>query len=279
MSVRVLVPIDANEASSLCEVVAGNIAQAIGAELTLFHALDLHGIHFKNITGMHLDIIRQRAWEKAQASMRITAEEMGRCGDTPRVVLIEGEPSVSVCAEANRGYEFIMLGAEVHSDLRYILLGSVSSSLINQCQLPIFVIKEGGADLAEVGKEQPLRVLLALDDSHASQRCVEFFAGLGVAGGMELTLAHTVVNISAVKEEGNALLDKYSKRLGVAGYSVKTILTEGSPGDAIIKLTEEGTYDFVAAGKAKPQEHREGQSHPVGHYLFHHCKLHQVIVP
>ena len=279
MAVRILVPVDNSKASRECQMIAGRIAKTFGAQLTLFHAVDIHGVQHKNISGMHLDMIREKAREMGQRFIEGHAKELTAMGLSPRVVLMEGEAAPAVCEEAQRGYEMIMLGTQVHSDIRQMLIGSVSTALINHCKIPITVIKTGGPTMEELSLTRPMRLMMAVDKSHASERCVEYIAHLSAAGALEITLVHIKEQGMGAQKEPEELLKGYAARLQMAGYKVKSEVREGEPGKELSALFEEGEFDLVAAGKAKPTEVRERPGFSVGHYLFHHCKGHQIIVP
>jgi len=190
-----------------------------------------------------------------------------------------GEPAKQVCQEAARGYDFIMLGTRVHSDMSLMFRGSVTTELINSCHTPMLVVKQGWEGLARATDEKPLKVLLALDESQASSRCVDFFIALGAAGAIEVSAINVKPTDGIFRADPTNVLTEQVEKLKTAGYRTKLHMLEGEPGKVIAELGLKSGYDLLVAGKAKPEEMRERPVYSVGHYLYHHSAIPQMIVP
>jgi nucleotide-binding universal stress UspA family protein len=274
MALRIMVPVDNSESSRQCEAVALKVAKILQAEVTLFHAVNTGGVKHKNIPDFQVDIIRKRAREAGHQFLTRRTEEMSAHAVKTRSVLIEAEPGQAASEEANRGYDFVMVGARVHSDIHVLLFGSVSSDLIHNCQVPLVVVKHGGHTLDDL-VDRPVRMLMALDQSLASEHCVNFFSGYEAAENIELTL----MNVKRDKNSDVSFMADHEATLKETGYQTKTIITEGKPAAELCRTSSEGNYDFIIVGLPKKGDDLHGLGNTVCHRLFHDCGAHQILVP
>lgn len=274
MALRILVPVDNSEPSRLCEAATVKFATILNAEVTLFHAVDTGSVRYKNIPDFQVEIIRKRAREAGNQFLSKRAEQMSAQGINTRSVLVEGAPGEEIAKEVNRGYDFAMIGVHVHSDLHIFLFGSVSAELIHNSRIPILVIKDTGHDLGDL-VNRPVRVLMALDETLASQRCVNFFTAHKSEDQIDLTLVH----VSNEQSKETAFMDEYEQRLKKAGHITRVEIKTGNPVEEIKAVTNAQTYDFLIVGLPKIGEDLHTLRDTVGHRLFHDCDAHQMLVP
>ena len=280
MSVKILVTVEDTEVSKAAEDACACLAKFVGAEVTLFHTTDTSGVKYKNLADNLLDSIRVSARNTAHRFLTVRSEAMAkRSGVLPRIVSVQCDPAECVIKEAKRGYDLVVMGTEVHSDLRYMFLGSVSNSLIKESPVPVVVIKKNGPNLSQCIDGKPVKALVAVDDSNASRRCVEALAKLAIPNAFKITLVHVMSKEFPTSKDPEATLDRNEKRLTLAGYTPDTILAEGDPGRVIAEICEVEGFEMIIAGKSRGSELRETPAMAVGHYLYHHSKAHQMIVP
>lgn len=284
MAKRLLVPVNDSAASHASLAVVTRFAQLLSAEVTLFHTVDIQGVKHKNIPDFQVDMIRDRALATGQNLLAACSLELSQYGLSPRQVLVEGSPDEMVCAESDKGYDFLVVGAKIHSDLRDLLMGSVSSELIHHCDRPILAVKHGAQIVAPPEPAGPVRAMVALDDSAASAGCVGFLAALDAVDAFELTLAHVVDPAQAdsdkAQSQGQTLIQRQTEVLKKAGYRISgSEVTSGSPGEELCRLFTEGGFELLIIGKPNLGEIKERLLDSVCHHLFHHCPGHQMIVP
>ncbi len=297
MPIRVLLCTDGSEPSRKTGRVAARIAPPLDLELVLGHAVNLRRLDYKMIPDFQVDMIRQGA---RQAAQELLDREVGFFREqgirvSPR--LIEGDPGPAICAVAvAEGFSLVILGRRGQGDLQDVLFGSVSNHVVHHCTVPVLVAKLGGPELGPGRAEQPVRALVAVDGSAASERCLDYVASLRESrAGLDVTLIH-VVNperpglehlpddaryeaLQKMHDEGRVLLEAGAERLRGLGFRVATRTEEGSAGKTICRIYGEDGFDLVILGRRGQSELREILFGSVCHFVLHHCPGHTLLVP
>jgi len=109
------------------------------------------------------------------------------------------------------------------------------------------------------------KYLLAIDGSVYSQKAIQHVLQIGkVKRYLNITVLHVVNKRKevykfspftdirdieqAVLEQGQQLLDEQSRPFAEAGISVHKIVTEGDPGDEIVRYARKGNFDHIVLG-------------------------------
>lgn len=113
-----------------------------------------------------------------------------------------------------------------------------------------------------MGEKLFQRVLVPINESDLSERVidkVELMALQGILGDIyimtvwevnkvDYTKLHSPDKEKLLKEQANAVIEKYFGRLKGQGILVRTILSAGEPALAILKEIEKNDYDLVIMG-------------------------------
>lgn len=113
-----------------------------------------------------------------------------------------------------------------------------------------------------MGEKLFQRVLVPINESDLSERVidkVELMALQGILGDIyimtvwevnkvDYTKLHSPDKEKLLKEQANAVIEKYFGRLKGQGILVRTILSAGEPAMAILKEIEKNDYDLVIMG-------------------------------
>lgn len=131
----VLVPLKNDPGDAALLRHAAQAAGSAGASLVLLHAIHSHS-------------------RDATAFLRTEAEaflgEMARspllAGLDVSTLVIEAEPAEAIRgAAATTGADLIVMGSHGHSQVRHVLLGSVTEAVIRGSALPVLVVRPEGA--------------------------------------------------------------------------------------------------------------------------------------
>jgi len=295
MPLRALVCTDGSESSRKTEIVALRLAQSLGFELVLTHALNLQRLDYKMIPDFQVEMIRQGAKRSAEDLLKRDAAFLRDQGAQVEPRLLVGVPGPAVCDFAERErLTMVILGRRGHGDLQDILFGSVSNHVAHHCRVPVLVVKKDGPH-REPGSG-PLRVLVGVDGSGAGQRCLDHLASLAEArDGLDVTLLN-VVNpdraglehlpaearyeaLRTMHGEAEGLLQPAADRLAELGFRVAARVEEGSAGVTICRVYGEDAFDLVVLGRRGLGELRDLLFGSVSHFVLHHCAGHALIVP
>ncbi|MCC7123835.1 MAG: universal stress protein [Acidobacteria bacterium] len=165
---RVLVGIDLDEASGSVLKVAGALAAAWNAEVTVFHATTEEAPAY--FTPGQIEALEAAR----KASRQRTADQVRRFAEAhvPRevnVVIAEGPPQDAILRMAP-AFDLIVIGTRRRQGLRRWWLGSVAEVVVRQAPCPVFVVPDG-AVAPDVGGVRT--ILSAGVDEHPSRVWVE----------------------------------------------------------------------------------------------------------
>ncbi|HET57638.1 MAG TPA: universal stress protein [Deltaproteobacteria bacterium] len=140
---KILYPTDFSEISKKVISALKKMAKAETAEVVLQHVIDSRNLD----TVVHWSpaeyertrkVIEDGAAEKAAE----TANALAKAGLAVKVVISEGIPSQEILKTAKTaGISAIIIGSHGKSNLREMLLGSVSEQVIKKSRKPVIVIK------------------------------------------------------------------------------------------------------------------------------------------
>ncbi len=135
---HVLVGIDGSRGAARALAFAGELARAIGAELTVASAVSpsdlVQADHEEPHTG--LDEHRKRIWE--------WTEPLRESGIEHQVAVVDGDARTALLDLAGqRGADLLVVGSRGLGPVGKLLLGSVASSLVKHARLPVTVVPSG----------------------------------------------------------------------------------------------------------------------------------------
>ena len=297
MSVRTIVTTDGSEASRKVEEFVLRLNRALSLHVMLVHVIDLRNLEYKSISDLEIEMIRKGARRAAEGMIEKERLFLEQSGVNAEVRLLEGAPGEAICDAAERERaSLVVIGRRGHGDLQDWLFGSVSNHVLQYSPKPVLVIKRRGPISLGDDAARPLRVLMAVDESEATQRCLDWLASsTEYSTGMELTLLH-VVNpnrhgleylagsardgaLADLKRSGEDLLQKVSSRLQEHGFPVKTRVEEGTPGKTLCRVYYEENFELIVMTRRALSDPGETGLGQISYFVVHHCAGHVLIVP
>jgi nucleotide-binding universal stress UspA family protein len=216
-----------------------------------------------------------------------------RVGDrSVQIRVLEGRPATEIVAEASRfGADLIVVGARGLSAVRRLMVGSVSSEVVDNAPCTVLVARH-----AAVG-----RVLWATDGSPDADRVGDFFAETGLFeeseirvtsvpdAGMPWWTGITPVDgatsiefyaeaVELAEQRAIATADAGARRLGTPRTSATIARTRGDIATAILAEAESWHADVVAVGARSLGAVRRLLIGSVSRAVLHHAEMSVLIV-
>lgn len=151
---HVLVPTDGSPGALKAAGLAGDLARALGANVSVLmvqderlilpHAWGAGDYPAAPAAGsMTVEEVRASLEEKVRKDeLPATLEAVGQLDSEPRSTLVWGHPSDEICRFAGENdVDLIVIGSHGRSGLKRVLLGSVSHAVVNQAPCPVTVVR------------------------------------------------------------------------------------------------------------------------------------------
>jgi nucleotide-binding universal stress UspA family protein len=168
--------------------VAVQLCRRSGDRLVVAHVLD--PLPAVALFGAELPDLRQSLHDAAQIEMKRQLEALQAEGIEVEARLVEGfAPEAIATLAAREAARLIVLGSHGRSLAGRLLAGSVADEVAAAAERPVLVVR--GEDPALASRAAPrLRVLLALDGSHAGDAAVALLRELRGDGPVDVVVGH-----------------------------------------------------------------------------------------
>lgn len=134
---RVLLAVDLSSASKGAIGEAIRMAAADGAALLVFSVVEQSNLHLPGGRSRRVDQERDRL----EAGVREIVGQARAAGVEATYLIWEGDPAESILeASASEGADVIVLGSRRRTDIRRLLLGSVSSEVSKHASCEVIVV-------------------------------------------------------------------------------------------------------------------------------------------
>ena len=134
---RILLAFDQARSSAHAATEAIRRAAAYGAELVVLSVVEPHAVHLPGGLTPRVDQERDRLTSAAQVVVR----EAREAGVAATFLVWEGDPAdVIVEASQAEGADLIVLGSRSRTNLRRLILGSVSSEVVRRARCNVEVV-------------------------------------------------------------------------------------------------------------------------------------------
>lgn len=247
--------------------IAAGIARANGVPLRLIYAIDqtaTAGI-FGGVTELVVASVRDR--------LTAEAERLRSTGVEVHEELVHGVPDEELIRLSKESTDrLIVVAATGWRSAPFWTLGGVAERTARGAACPVLVVRDGDALDAWLRGERPLRVLVGVDLSAASEAPVRWIAQLRKAGPCEVRFAHIYSPVEEMARQGRrgslvdadpelqaSLAEELSLRIRAAGEPDPQIIVRGNlgrPADPLINLVSEEKADLlvVATRQISPLE-------------------------
>ena len=165
---RVLVGVDFDEASASALSLAGALAAAWDAEITLLHSATLEvPAYFTGAQIVAIEAERERSRAAVGARLRRFAEQ-----HVPRAVqvVVEEGPPADVMLRMALSFDLIVVGTHRRHGARRWWLGSVAEAVVRRSPRPVLVV---AARAIVPETRRPLTILAAAGDAAAADAWIE----------------------------------------------------------------------------------------------------------
>jgi len=275
---RILVPLDGSSRAERAIPTAARIARAFGGSVILLSVV-VPPVSSGKFSTPEAFPEAGTDEELAQAAEYLkTLAQSDRLGGITTEVstLVGGAAPTILSAAGSLHAELIVLCSHGYTGFQRWMLGSVAEKVIRHAPTPVFVLREGGPELAAAG-QQPVRALVALDGSSLSEAMLEPAASLtaGLAQASSQQGALQLIRVVGIppsygkfrsqvdsyydaqmraeeKHEYEQYLQAVARRFSegeLAKYPLAitpVVATDPDVAEAIVQTAEQGKVDFIA---------------------------------
>lgn len=257
---NILYPTDFSDSAELSLKWSLLLAKNFEAELTMFHAVVLHGDDVgDDVYSRFPDLEKCFVALEEQADSRLEK-------------VIEDEGRVSIRQVVRRGvsasdeilkfigeekFDLVVMGTHGRRGLKHFLLGSVAERVVQHAPCPVLTVrqsehKEGVPDKTELDVK---RVILPIDFSEPSKLAARYAVVLSKLMGARLDVVHVIdstvhpsfyaIGVESLIQEDPKLVSRAEKAVhsfmeeAKAAIEYNVVIAEGKPASEIARLSEE----------------------------------------
>jgi len=255
---RALVAVDDSEESKRAVILSGRFSELTGVNLTLLYVIEDPKSH-KEIPDEWPYKPKVEEAERLLERFKKMAEERGAKDVKTRIAIGPVSDEIVRIAE-EEDFDYLVLGTKGRGAFKRFLLGSVAEKVVRNAHLPVVVTR-----LIEKEKVVPLkekdriRLLVAVDDSKASEKAVFGTSQFAGKADLHITLFHVledVVHYDEIpktyrydlrKQEAEKLLQKARSIAEAVG--IRNIDTKIAVGPVVDEINREAVnYASVVLG-------------------------------
>lgn len=172
-------------------------------------------------------------------------------------MICHGHVGHTITEEARRAaVDLIVIGAQGHSAIARVLLGSTSDFVATQAGCSVLAVRSDKLP----STTSPMRVVIAYDGSEPAKLAVDEFVKSSWATQCDLHLVHvlphgsmftraTSQDFDAARQDGRTMIEEVAQRLKPSVSNVATHLLEGdSIGQVITEFSQQNGVDLVMLG-------------------------------
>jgi nucleotide-binding universal stress UspA family protein len=254
---HILVPLDGSEVAASILPFVGDLAQRLGAKVTLLTVL---------VPNRRAGDTETEAWAEAQAIVRRQALRLYDAGIDSNTVVAPGQPAEEIARQAGSGdFSLVAIGTRGHSGLRRGVLGSVTDEVVRTSPVPVLVLSPQAIEKATESGFSLASVTVPLDGSELAERILPLAEELAQALTLEVQLLRVISTGSMayfaaegvtmdtspveeeLEEEANDYLNGIAHQIAERGNtSVWFNVMRGSPALSIIDHLKETSNNLVA---------------------------------
>ena len=209
---------------------------------------------------------------------------------TRSVKKVAKDPADAIAAEAQLGYDLVVLGAsEAESDGESGIFSTVVDRVLSQVALPSVIVRfPRGADIPS---ELPKHILIPVNASQATRAAEEFAYSVASKAAGDVTALHVINQpegqgmmlethrLDDARRAGTEVLAEAADLGGKLGLRVTTLLTvAANPEKEIVDKANSGDFDLLVLGVAqRPLSNRSFLGHRTT-YIIENSNIPVVII-
>jgi nucleotide-binding universal stress UspA family protein len=271
--VKILVATDFSPPAEAAVQAAAALAQRLGAEVALFHAVEPPFAPYPDLAAVSLQTLESSIRSSVEAQLQKVAARLCEAKLTVSTTILTGVPERVIPMQAREvGASLIVIGTHGRRALPRLLLGSVAERTVLEAPCPVLVVREDEAPLAAL--EQPgrtLRVMVGVDGGAATEAGLAWVRELRQHVPCDVVLVHHYWppreyarlglpgprDVFATDPEVSALLEReLRQRVGTLPGNGSVVLRVraawGPPGEALAEDAAEERADLLVMGTHQP---------------------------
>ncbi len=139
---HILVPTDFSEHANRALDDAIELAQALGARLTLLHVIQLTPMNMGSLFAYSLEGYLSAMEVEAQSHMRGLLDRLHQHGLQGEMMIVQGIPfQIIVDIAESHGADLIVMGTHGRSGFQHALIGSVAENVVRLAPCPVLVAR------------------------------------------------------------------------------------------------------------------------------------------
>lgn len=247
---RILVAIDGSPAADLAVELVAGLAWPPGTSIRVLEAVDLgpglFGGPWPSLALTQADELEGALRADAGREVRAASERLEASGRTVTTTVVAGRPATAIVDEAGAvPADLVVLGSRGHGTITAMLLGSVSSEVIDHAPAPVLVARGGVIR----------RVVLAWDGSTSAEDAATAVRTWRIFSGVDVRVV-TVADVGIPWWAGFS-----DPGAPGAGDTAGVILEAADAARAVAaQLANDMVGSLQAAGRAATADPREGDA-------------------
>jgi nucleotide-binding universal stress UspA family protein len=253
---KILVPLDGSEMAESVLPYVGNLAERLGASVTLFTVV---------APGRRASQSETAVRAEAEAQARRQAQHLTADGVTADVLVVTGQPVEQIISRGQSGgYDLIAIGTRGHSGIRRGLLGSVTDGVVRSSTIPVLALSPKAVEASSQPNYGLATITVPLDGSTVAESVLSYAQDLATQLALEVRLLRVVsvgtmayyaveggpVDTTPVEQEleedAAQYLNGIAENVSDQGLSVTCTVERGSPALAIIDHVKNTQNNLVA---------------------------------
>ncbi|HLF79971.1 MAG TPA: universal stress protein [Dehalococcoidia bacterium] len=234
---------------------------------------------------------RRKALLEAEELAEEEATRLDPAGVSVEAISRWGNPIEEILKLA-RAADLTVLGAKGHSNLRLILLGSVSQGVVQHATRPVLIARPGGGDVRSI--------VIGYDGSPASRRGVQFLDRLALPDAVHIYVAEVIEPFSVpsgtpvsyrrrAEEEAHEInehrhrdahrrLDLLAERLSIGRRHVDVEIVTGQAAPELDAAAKRHGAGLIVVGSRKPDVARHYLVGSTAEKLVRHANTSVLVV-
>jgi nucleotide-binding universal stress UspA family protein len=265
---RIVLALDGSVQSNHALDLVGGLPWPAGTEVRVVAVLerspDLVSLPWPGSAVVDTSRLEETARSEIEEMLRGAGSRLAVPGRVVEWELVRGSPAAAIVAEARDfGADLVVLGSRGHGRLASMLLGSVSSQVVDHAPCPVLVVRGAAGPIS--------RILLAEDGSAHAAAAAEIVASWTVfrdypvdvvtvanlpapwSSGLAPTMVAEALDayaeaLDAVRAEHNRLAAATVDRLHRAGLRASVVVREGDAATEIVEAAVELGAGVVVVG-------------------------------
>ncbi|MEW5990144.1 MAG: universal stress protein [Chloroflexota bacterium] len=263
---RVLFATDGSRSADRARDLLARLPWPDGTRFSVVCALEARGELFSapwmSPAPPELDSVEAELLRHADVTLDDAVRTLERPGRSVERLTLRGRPASAIVEEARTWRaDLLVLGNRGHGPIASMVLGSVSTEVVDHAPCPVLVVRDAAidsivfADDGSAGAERAARVLrswpvlhgLPVDVVSVAETSMPWSAGMA-AGLYDEVVASYARDVEIAREATETLAERSADALRSAGMTAVAHLLEGDPADRIVEFALSRPRSLIVVG-------------------------------